>query len=162
MEYLVLWQFWWFWFISSTMLYNQGKKAFSHFYSGSLCILASFPTFLLSDCPDQRHPYCNLQSPVFRNLMQMSFFWTHRKTNMHNYFFSISIYKHVCLTSSYTDKIACHLLTAGSREAPVVTWWAPVPFSLITASKTECMHPLSFSSVTSGIHDGLLLQMSFP
>lgn len=138
------------------------KKALSDFYSWSLCILASFPTFLPSDCPDQHPSYCNLQSPVSRNLMQMSFLWTHRKTNMHDYFFLISISKHVYLTSSHTDKIACHLLTAGGREAPVVTWWAPVLFSLITASKTECMHWLSFSSVTLEIHDGLLLQMSFP
>lgn len=123
------------------------------------CLLSNFPPLWLS-----RSASLILQPPVSSiqksdaNVVPLN----SQKDKHARLFFLISISKHVCLTSSYTDKISCHLLTAGGREVPVVTWWAPVLFSLITASKTECMHPLSFSSVTSDIHDGLLLQMSFP
>lgn len=73
----------------------------------------------------------------------------------------ISIHKHTHLPFFLcTDKIACYLLAAGGGEACAVTWQVLVPFSLITASGTQCASPLSSSPVMLDTGDGLLLQMS--
>lgn len=98
--------------------------------------------------------------PLVQRVLRLLCLWIYRKTSVEHYFH----FHHelVCLAFSFcTDKITCHLLAAGGGEARVVTCQVLVPFSLITASETECVPLISFSPVMLDTGDGLLLQMSF-